>query len=147
MHLIRLGTYTFMKRSNLHELYGLDFMLDEDLYLWFIEANPNPLLTGVVPELIIPMLFDLFDIEFALYKSRMKRIVDVVHRMQQEKHERGRFNLKKYKEEFELANKNQFDDEFPIRSDNTFTLVLNEGLLPSADAYLGKLPQECITDF
>lgn len=32
------------KRKHIFELFGFDFLLDEDLRLWLIEINTNPFL-------------------------------------------------------------------------------------------------------
>ena len=32
----------FLKESNVFEMFGLDFMLDDKLNLWFIECNASP---------------------------------------------------------------------------------------------------------
>ena len=47
------------RRTNNFEIFGLDFMFDQDLNLWLIEVNTNPcleiscpLLVGIIPALI-----------------------------------------------------------------------------------------------
>ena len=46
VHLIRMSQSGYSKKSSLFELYGLDFVMDDDLNLWFIEANTMPLVNG-----------------------------------------------------------------------------------------------------
>jgi hypothetical protein len=36
----------FFKDSRGYEMFGLDFVLDENLNLWFIECNASPVLIG-----------------------------------------------------------------------------------------------------
>jgi len=36
-----------LKKSNVCELYGIDFYLNDDLKLWFYKADPSPVLTGL----------------------------------------------------------------------------------------------------
>jgi len=43
----------FVKQSNVYELFGLDFMLDENLNLWFLECNASPVYQGTTPEKFI----------------------------------------------------------------------------------------------
>lgn len=56
---------SFWKGSNVFEMFGLDFMLDENLNLWFIECNSSPQFigtTGKKNRKIQKMLKDLFEI-------------------------------------------------------------------------------------
>lgn len=46
IHLTMMSYPNILKKPNVFELYGLDFMLDEDLNLWFIECNPSPVYQG-----------------------------------------------------------------------------------------------------
>ena len=53
------------KRKNCFELFGFDFLIDEDFRVWLIEVNTNPYLgvpneyiKGVLPK----MIDDLFDL-------------------------------------------------------------------------------------
>lgn len=146
IHLVRMGSYTFWNQSNVHELHGLDFMLDEDLKLWFIECNPNPLLTGVKPELIIPMLRDMFAIQYAYYRSRMLRLLDVLYHMQQATQNGGDIDYSKWRANYQAATKNRLEPRYKIQASNSWELIMDENLLPSSDAYFGYIPQECVVD-
>ena len=51
------------RRKNCFELFGLDYMLDEDLNCWLIEVNTNPCLeeSSKILEVLLPrMLDDMF---------------------------------------------------------------------------------------
>lgn len=51
------------KRKNVFELFGFDFLLDEDFRLWLIEINTNPYLGTPSKEMatVVPrMIDDLF---------------------------------------------------------------------------------------
>lgn len=41
-HLVMMTQHSYLRSSNVFELFGLDFMLDEHLNLWFIECNASP---------------------------------------------------------------------------------------------------------
>ncbi len=41
-HLTRLGEHDFLKDSRVNENFAVDFLLDEDSKIWFMENNPNP---------------------------------------------------------------------------------------------------------
>lgn len=54
-----------MNRKNVFELLGYDFMIDEDLRTWLIEANTNPYIgvpTEYIRGLLDNMLNDMFNI-------------------------------------------------------------------------------------
>jgi len=42
--------YALLPRSNTFEVFGADFMLDEDLRLWFIETNTSPMMEATTPD-------------------------------------------------------------------------------------------------
>jgi hypothetical protein len=42
IHLVRSGEYNFYKDSRFFELFAIDFLLDDNLHLWFLENNFNP---------------------------------------------------------------------------------------------------------
>lgn len=48
------------RRENCFELFGLDYMIDEDYRVWLIETNTNPCLetTGPLLGRLIPQLID-----------------------------------------------------------------------------------------
>jgi len=146
IHLVRMGSYTFLKESNVHELHGLDFMLDENLKLWFIECNPNPLLTGVKPELIVPMLKNMFTIQYSYYRSRMLRVLDLLYYLQQETLQQGTVDYAKWRAQYQAATRNRLEPRYKIKADNTWQLIMDENLLPSTAAYSDYVPQECIVD-
>lgn len=51
------------KRKNVFELFGYDFLIDEDLRLWLIEVNTNPyfgvpnaFIAGLLPKMMDDLL-------------------------------------------------------------------------------------------
>ena len=47
-------------------MFGCDFIMDDQLNLWYIECNPSPVYEGTTPEKFIfqtNMLRDAFEIE------------------------------------------------------------------------------------
>jgi hypothetical protein len=53
------------KRKNVFELFGYDFLIDEDLRTWLIEVNTNPYLgvpNDYIAEVLPKMLDDMFEI-------------------------------------------------------------------------------------
>jgi hypothetical protein len=48
------------KRKNCFELFGFDFLIDEDLRIWLIEINSNPYLGTPNPDMaiLVPKMID-----------------------------------------------------------------------------------------
>jgi len=153
IHLIRMGQDTLMKKSSLHELYGIDFMMDDNLDLWFIEANARPLVEGWTPErnnYFNQMLIDSFEIVFGLLKSRTKRIVNYINYLTELdgawEHKGTTMkvkNLEQRRAEFRELTKNRFEAEFEPRAENGFQKIIDENL-SGADRYMGLIDEHCL---
>ena len=53
------------KRENAFELFGYDFIIDEDMRTWLIEVNTNPYLGAPnkkMMEMVNAMIFDMLEI-------------------------------------------------------------------------------------
>lgn len=152
IHLIRMSSHTFLRQSSLYEFYGVDFMLDDDLTLWFIEANSGPALDGYHQEMekfIIKMLKDHFEIAFNMLKSRMKRVVGLVNMIIREgqvtMNENGETevrNLGQWREEFKKVSKNYFEPEFELSPDNGYVKFLDDNL-SRPERYSGLIDEAC----
>lgn len=42
IHLVRSGEHDFLKDSRVNENFALDFLIDDESKVWFLENNPNP---------------------------------------------------------------------------------------------------------
>ena len=74
IHLLRMTSHAFRKDKTVFELYGVDFLLDTNLNLWFIEANTGPAISGYsVPmeDFIVKMVSDHFEIRMYLLVFRV----------------------------------------------------------------------------
>ena len=134
--------------SGIYEMFGLDFILDQDLNLWFIECNASPQLIGTNKEktaFLTKMLHDIFEIEFQYIRSRMKRVQKFMAEFQAALMGDDDLDLEDYKQKFQKINRNYLEPEFPISPDSSFTLIMDLNL-KGADAYFGHLDQECIVD-
>lgn len=152
IHLTRMSYPKFLKRSNVYELYGVDFILDSNMKLWFIEANAGPSLSGYSQTLekhILKMVKDHFEIVFGLLKSRMKRVVVLVNKMIEEGKVKEKENgdvkitgLKNWRKEFRGALKNRFEPEFELSPDNGFSKIVDENL-SGKEKYSGLIDKTC----
>ena len=92
VHLVRMIENHLWKGSNVFEMYGVDFMIDENLNVWFIEANLSPQMIATNTfkrNLLYNMIKDLIEIQFAYYRSRMKRLYSLLNAMGEEKAIKG----------------------------------------------------------
>lgn len=138
----------FMKHPGVFELFGLDFLLDESLNLWFIECNASPQLVGTneyKTVFLTTLLKDMFEIQFAYLRSRWTRI----HKLMRTYHDTVLTNhtvdLTQWKDKFNQINTNYLEPEYKIKETNTWQLILDENIGGKA-AYLGHLRDECIDD-
>ena len=153
-HLIRITKNSFAKQSNLWELYGVDFMLDDKLNLWFIECNRSPVIKDSNEEkgLFLRKLFrDGFEILSAQLRSRMKRVIKFVNMLTSEGFARENTldpsdvvlpNLEENRRIFNSLLENKIDDEFKISPDNSWIKIVDE-TLPGVERYNGMFPIEC----
>ena len=153
VHLLRISGNSFYEHSSLYELYGVDFMLDENLNLWFIEANSGPALDGYskpMEKFILKMLKDNFEIAHALLKSRMKRIVNYVNSLVEngsaKVNAEGELEIQDVIHKqitFEGLSKNYFEEEFMPSPTNGFVKIIDANER-GVDMYQGLISQECL---
>lgn len=154
VHLTRLSFKNYLKTSKIYELYGVDFMLDDNLNLWFIEANSGPAIKGLpdyLVKFIVDMLHNHFKIEYGLFRSRMKRVIQYVNDLITEdgaiiQNPDGNItipNLDQRIKEFASINRNSFEKEFEISPDNTWHKIVDESL-EGVDRYHGWITEECL---
>jgi len=145
IHTARMSAHAFWNQSNVYEMYGLDFMLDDDLNLWFIECNSSPQLIGTneyKTKFLEQMLQDLFEIQYGLYRSRMKRTLALIKRIHQESSEAGLADYSNWRAEYAEAAKNRFEPEYEVNKGNSFKLIMDMNK-NGKDAFFGHLDDEC----
>jgi len=150
---MRMAKGDYLKISSVYELQGLDFVMDEDLNLWFIETNPGPAVETVTPfstELFRTMFLDIYDIEIGLLRSRMKRVNEYVNKIIERKEavisESGKIEIQDLKEkikEFEEVSKNYFEPEFKPKKKNSFQKIIDENET-GVKRYAGLIAKECL---
>ena len=154
VHLMRMAGDDFLKISSVYELHGLDFILDEDLNLWFIETNPGPAIEEATPhsrELFKKMFLSQYEIVIGLLRSRMKRVNqyvnNIIKRKEADWDEDGKIvvikDLKEKLKEFEEITRNYFEPEFGPSKENSFEKIIdeNEG---GIKRYTGLIAEECL---
>jgi len=153
VHLLKMSKDAFLENSSVYEFMGVDFMLDEDLNLWFLEANSGAGFSNYTQEVekfVIKMMQDHFKIAHSLLKSRIKRIVQFVNGMIEDgsvemvgEDEIEMKDSDEHLKKFEEITKNSFDPEFALDEDNGFIQII-DGNLDGPDIYLGHVDPQCI---
>ena len=152
IHLIRMAKDNFATDSSLFQVFGVDFMLDANQKLWFIEANAGPALPKYIPsvnKVMFNMLKNHFDIVIGLLRSRMKRVITFVNQMSKDGSviatNNGGIDIKDYeakKAEFDRINMNYFEKEYQPSANNTWSKFMDENLQGPA-RYGGLIAPEC----
>lgn len=153
IHLVRLSSDKYVRRSEFYGLYGVDFMLDTNLNLWFIEANSGPALEGYsepMGKIISKMITDHFEIVYGILRSRAKRAISFVNKLIQEgeayKGDDGKVvisNFEQNKEMFDSLMVNRFEEEFKVSKENGFVKIIDE-TEQDIDVYQGLIDPECL---
>lgn len=132
-------------------------MLDQKLNLWLIECNAIPAMSGTTPEkedLMNQMLKDMFEIQYAYLRSRIKRTHEFINGTANplfeyenklskgEKAQKPVIDWKTLKKQFAKINKNYLEPEYKISKENSFSLVFDENL-EGKNAYFGNIDDTC----
>jgi len=148
IHVVRMSQRTFLKHSGVYEMFGLDFLLDDDLNLWFIECNASPQLIGTSDEktkFLTTMLTDLFEIQFSYLRSRMKRVQIFMEKFFTETVYDKEIDWNSWRKEFAEINQNKIEPEFKIKADSSYTLIMDKSK-PGPAGYFGLLDEACYDD-
>ena len=137
---------SLLKHSNVYELYGVDFMLDDEMKLWYIESNSNPQLSGFTKDknsLYLSVVMGTMDIQYAYYRSRMMRVMEIVKRLQEDMGAKKEVDCEKYRNEYQKAIRNRLEPRYKISSKNMFVPLIDENIAGEG-AYFGNIDPECL---
>jgi len=145
-HLARIAEGSLLRQSNLFEIFEVDFMLDDNLNLWFIKVNENPKYyaqNSVSEGKLFEMLNDAFEIQYKLYRSRMKRVLTLIEDMYIDQEGAEKPQLDFWRKQYQIESMNGFEPEFEMESFGSWMPILDRTQTGS-DAYLGIIDDECI---
>ena len=153
IHLIRMSQHGFLKISSVFELFGVDFVMDEDLNLWFIEANCRSAVEGTTPfsrAFFIQMYKDQYEIAMGILRSRMKRVYKFVNNLMVSQQAFWTFDGEVYIEDFEenlkefkKLTQNNFEAEFLPNENNGFSKIVDENF-SGPQRYGHLIDSECL---
>ena len=129
-------------------MFGLDFVMDENLNLWFIECNASPQLIGtneLKTKFLVQMLEDMFKIEYAYLRSRWRRIQQFAKEYYNEQLTQKKSDAEYWKRSLEKALVNQLESEYSSSVGGTWEKILDENI-EGAKKYYGFLEEECMTE-
>ena len=156
VHIVNMTKYSFWNRTNTYQLMGVDFILDDDLKLWFIEANTKPGYGGGSPDIeacVAKVIKDHFELMFVYYRSRIKRIVNYLNELSERvdknkmiNYINGEYPLPSYEEDkkkFERINQNYLEPEFEVSKENGWVKVIDENY-EGIERYAGLIAENCV---
>lgn len=153
VHIVRMTQESFYKHSGVYELLGVDFMLDENLNLWYLETNASPVLSSTNKEkakALRKMMVDMFEIVHTYLKSRVKRLIDYINWLSLDQVVDNKYldgviipNIEERYREFDELNKNKLEAQFTINKDNKWVKIIDENLEPK-NRYGGFIASECL---
>mmetsp|Transcript_22885 Transcript_22885/g.3766 ORF Transcript_22885/g.3766 Transcript_22885/m.3766 type:complete len:131 (-) Transcript_22885:20-412(-) len=80
LHLMRMTGHKLLKHPRVFEIFGLDFLLDEDFNIWFIELNLTPAIGDTndeKKEVNTKFLNDVMDMQYKrLYGNNIDDILE-----------------------------------------------------------------------
>jgi len=148
VHLLRMSQQAFLPYSSSFQFYGVDFVMDQNLNPWFIEANGLPSTDGWSPtsnQFFKKLLHDIFEVVFGLLKSRMKRVIGFVQELEKRKPllSANSPDLEIIREQYLELLKNKFNDQFKPHPNNGLQLIV-DGNLNGVARYMNLIPEECL---
>ena len=152
-HVLRSTQDAFIRKTNTYQLWGMDFIMDDNLKLWFIEANARPGIMAASPmrkKFMEYMVEDMFKLVYAHLRSRMKKVIlyvnDLVKRIPSTNFHTDYIkipNLELEKVIFETEiNVNYMDADFEPKNTSFYKIV--DESLSGEDRYMGRIKEECI---
>jgi hypothetical protein len=146
LSMAKMNEEYFYQSSDVFELFGVDFVIDNNLGLHIVEVNASPMIIGTATrktELLRNMMNGLFDIQYAYQFSRTKRALNYL-KENGEKIKKAK-NVNKYIKEFDALYRNYLDPEFAgmIKEDNPWELVYDANL-EGREKYQGLVDDECV---
>ena len=145
IHLVKMCENSLEKNPGLFEIYGVDFLMDDNFDSFIIEVNASPMQVGTSKKktaLMKSLNEGVVKITMAYLRSRVKRSIQFI-REHAEEIKAGK-NLKELGKQFRELNRNYLEPEYAdIVKNTSWERVVDENL-QGVDAYNGYIDEDCI---
>ena len=137
------------KSSNVYEMFGVDFVMDDSFKLAVIEVNASPMIIGTSKDktaLMKKLTGDIIEIQRSLLKSRVKRALKFIKNNSKEieQEKAGSDKLNELKKQFLNLYSNYWEPEFLDEiKDIKWTKVLDESKENGKERFCGLIEEEC----
>lgn len=146
IHLARSVAPELTKRSGNFRVYELEFFMDSDLSPWLLGVKKSPDFSYGGSSEETKLLQDLFEIQFAYLKSRMKRVfqlvTDYLGSLDPSKVQEDPKELAKYQNTYQLLSRDFLENDFNYSPNNTWTKILDLNDVGEG-VFQGLLGQNC----
>jgi len=146
VHLANSAKNELEKKANYYEIYGCDFLLDQDLQIWFMECQSDP---GFNKKCSPKLLQGAWEITYGLLRSRIRRMIAYVNQLTVELKGKNiedkaflREFLKDKQAAYDKINRNSFEPEFRPTKKNNWVKIIDE-TAKGVKRYGGLFPSEC----
>ncbi len=132
--------------SDVFEMYGVDFVIDDDLKVYIIEINASPMIVGTnqrKTELMANMLNGMFNITFAQQYSRTKSGLDFIKENHNKIQKAKKAERLKLSEDFKKLYRNNVSKEYEHMLENNPWYTVYDGSLNGTAKYQGLITDEC----
>lgn len=143
---MRMNMPHLYNSSNVYKFLGLDFMLEDNMNLVFIETNNGPQMfqsTSKNQKFMEVMHNHTLDLMYAYLRSRIKRLREFFFEAYEVLEvNRGPSVIDALKKEFKRINKNYLEPEYQISAENGWEKII-DGNLPGKEMFMGHLDESC----
>jgi len=133
------------KNPGMFEIFGVDFILDDQMNSYIIEVNASPMQVGTSQKktaLMKSLNRGVIQISLAYLRSRVKRSVAFLKAHAEDI--KNDINLPELGIQFRNLNRNYLEPEFEkIVKSTSWEPVIDENK-PGVGAYHGYIPEECV---
>lgn len=168
IHVAQMNFKYLVKNPTIYEMFGVDFMFDDQFNLWFLECNSNPELipTNEFKEIFFHTLVkENIDISLSFLRSRAKRILAFINELKEEVLRgaeelewrspelaleliESRIKERNIKEKLRSISKNKLDEKLGIPEGNTYQWVLDFSQISEKPemVYKGLIDADCVPE-
>ena len=132
--------------SDVFEMYGVDFVIDDDLKVYIIEINASPMIVGTnsrKTQLMEDMLTGMFNITFAQQYSRTKKGLNFIKEHHDKIQAADKAEQEKLSDEFKLLYRNIVSKEYEHMLENNPWYPVYDGSKNGTSKYHGLITDDC----